>query len=103
MRARVAWMVLGVVGMAAGVRGQEVVTVSYSWSEVVAGTLTPVSSPNGVLEPGEGARIGLNINKTINETNAVGQTTHICAPAADGGRHQRRHRLDALHAPRDRR
>jgi len=77
-------MVLGVVGMAAGVRGQEVVTVSYSWSEVVAGTLTPVSSPNGVLEPGEGARIGLNIYQTINETNAVGQTTTYVPPPPTG-------------------
>lgn len=84
MRARVAWMVLGVAGMAAEVRGQEVVTVSYSWSEVVAGTLTPVSSPNGVLEPGEGARIGLNIYQTINEANAVGQTTTYVPPPPTG-------------------
>lgn len=86
MRARVAWTLLGMAGVAAAPvsRAQELVQVSYSWSEVVAGTLTPVTSPNSVLEPGEGARIGINIFATINGTNAVGQTTTYTPPPPPG-------------------
>ncbi len=84
MRARAAGTILGVAGAAVGVRGQEVMQVSYSWSEVVAGTLTPVASPNSVLEPGEGARIGINIFATINGTNAIGQTIAYSPPPPPG-------------------
>ncbi len=86
MRARGVWVMAVGAGLAAAPvsRGQELVQVSYSWSEVVAGTLTPVASPNSVLEPGEGARIGINLFATINGTNAVGQTTAYTPPPPPG-------------------
>jgi hypothetical protein len=45
-----------------GVYGQQpMVTVSLGFTEVVAGTNTPVPNPNGVLEPGEAALIEMSI------------------------------------------
>jgi hypothetical protein len=76
--------VVAAAGLAVEARGQEVMRVSYSWSEVVAGTLTPVASPNSVLEPGEGARIGLNIFATRNGVDAIGQTTTYPTPPPPG-------------------
>jgi hypothetical protein len=73
-----------IAGLAAPAMAQETVVVSYSWSEVIAGTLTPVSSPNSILEPGEGARIGINVYQTINGTNAVGETTTYTPPPPPG-------------------
>ncbi len=84
MNPRAALILMVAVGAAAEASGQEVMQVSYTWSEVVAGTLTPVGSPNSVLEPGEGARIGINIFAMINGTNAVGQTTMYSAPPSPG-------------------
>lgn len=37
---------------------------TLSWSEVVEGTSTPVNSPNGLLEPGEAARLSVSIDFT---------------------------------------
>jgi hypothetical protein len=43
--------------------GQDpVVTTVWSFTEVYAGTNTPVANPNGILEPGEAARIELTIS-----------------------------------------
>ncbi len=84
MRARVAWVVLGVAGMAVEARGQEVMQVSYTWSEVVAGTLTPVASPNSVLEPGEGARIHLNIVALRDGVDVMGMTATYQTPPGPG-------------------
>jgi len=44
-------------GLAVPVEAQEFVIYQFSFVEVLAGTSTPVPSPNGVVEPGEGARI----------------------------------------------
>jgi len=37
------------------------VTYSLSFTEVLAGTSTPVTAPNGVIEPGEAARVALTV------------------------------------------
>lgn len=84
MKHRLAVVVATAAGLGAELRGQELVQVSYTWSEVIAGTLTPVSSPNSVLEPGEGARIGVNLFAMINGTNAAGQTTTYTPPPPPG-------------------
>jgi hypothetical protein len=40
---------------------QEHVHLTLNWLEVVSGTNTPVASPNGMLEPGESARISISV------------------------------------------
>src|SRR5207245_1622513 len=35
--------------------------LTLSWFEVIAGSTTAVSSPNGILEPGEAARLRVSI------------------------------------------
>jgi hypothetical protein len=40
---------------------QEHVQFNWSWSEVIANTTAPVASPNGILEPGEAARLRLGV------------------------------------------
>ena len=55
-------------------RAQTVFQVTYSWAEVVSGTTTPVTAPNSVLEPGEGAIIRLNMRALVNGASAIGQT-----------------------------
>ena len=72
-------------GVAAPVIAQEQFLVHYSWQEVIAGTTNPVGAPsNGVLDPGEGARIRLGVTAHINGTNAVGQTAIYTNPAPGG-------------------
>lgn len=68
-------LVMALSGLAVSARAQEIMIISYSWRETIAGSMTPVPSPNSVLEPGEGARIGLRLFATRNGGNAVGQTT----------------------------
>jgi hypothetical protein len=74
----------GVAGSGADVNAQERITVTYSWSEVLAGTATPVPSPNSVLEPGEGAYIRLNLFANINGVDAIGRTTTYTPPPPPG-------------------
>jgi hypothetical protein len=50
-----------------------VVTLTWSFTEVYAGTNTPVASPNGVIEPGEAARIEL----TVSFSPAVGTLVQL--------------------------
>lgn len=64
--------------------GQEVMQVTYSWQEVVGDTTVPVSAPNGVVDPGEGARIALHIQALVNGQNAVGQTVSYTPPPPPG-------------------
>ncbi len=71
-------------GLAIPATGQEVMSISYSWLEVVANTTVPVASPNSVVEPGEGARIRLGVTALINGANAVGQTIVYTNPAPGG-------------------
>jgi hypothetical protein len=82
MSTRGTMMLLAAAGTAA--HAQEVIRVTHSWSEVVAGTLTPVSSPNSVIEPGEGARIAIKLEALVNGANAIGQTVSYTPPPAPG-------------------
>jgi hypothetical protein len=84
MTPRTSLALASVAGLAGSAGAQEVMVVSYTWSEVIAGTLTPVSSPNSVLEPGEGARIGINLFASLNGTSAIGQTTTYTPPPPPG-------------------
>lgn len=40
---------------------QEHVDFTLSWLEVIAGTNTPIANPNGILEPGEAARLSISV------------------------------------------
>lgn len=84
MNLRAALSVATLAGLAASVHAQELIRVTYSWQEVQVGTTVPVISPNGILDPGESARISLNIQALINGTNAVGQTTTFVPPPTPG-------------------
>lgn len=59
MNVRAALAVFTLAGLPA--IAQERVNYSLDWYEVVANTSTPVASPNGVLEPGEGARLAVTV------------------------------------------
>jgi hypothetical protein len=61
-----------VAGLPTAAVAQELIQVTYSWKEVVSLTTNPVTNPNSILDPGEGARIGLNLEALINGSNAVG-------------------------------
>lgn len=63
---------------------QDVMQVTYTWTEVLAGTTTPVLTPNGVLEPGEGALIHVGIMALHNGSNAIGQVTTYSGPVGPG-------------------
>jgi hypothetical protein len=84
MKTRVALALAAASGLAATVQAQELIRVSYTWNEVVGLTTTPVTNPNSVLDPGEGARINLTIQALINGTSAVGQTTSYTPPPPPG-------------------
>ena len=84
MNARQSLALFAAAGVAASARAQERISVTYSWSEVVSGTTTPVPAPNSILEPGEGAYIRLNIFANIGGMNAIGQTTTISPPPGFG-------------------
>lgn len=56
---------------------QEVIVVPVTWSEMLAGTNTPILAPNGLLEPGEGAFIQVGMHALRNGTNAVGQVVTV--------------------------
>lgn len=79
--------VFAAAGLACSASGQEIFKITYSWSEVAAGTTTPATGPlggNGVVDPGEGARISISINILKNGQNAIGQTTTYATPPAPG-------------------
>ncbi len=84
MKHRSAMVLAAAAGLAVEACGQEVMQVSYSWSEVVAGTLTPVASPNSVLEPGEGARIHLSIVALRDGVDVMGMTATYQTPPGPG-------------------
>jgi hypothetical protein len=63
MAARLTALVALVAGCAAAsAQAQQSVTFQWSFTEVVAGTTTPVATPNGLIEPGEGAELRLNVS-----------------------------------------
>jgi hypothetical protein len=70
--------------MAAAAQAQETIRVSYTWLEVQGLTTTPVTNPNSVLDPGEGARISISLQALINGTSAIGQTTNYNPPPPPG-------------------
>lgn len=84
MTGRSVLVVAIVAGLPAAAIAQELIRVSYSWLEVVGATTVPVLNPNSIVEPGEGARMSLNIQALINGTNAVGQTTSYTPPPPPG-------------------
>jgi hypothetical protein len=56
------------------------VEVLWNFVEVIAGTNTPVTHPNGVIEPGEGARLEL----TIQYSPPAGTVVNYSAPPGSG-------------------
>ncbi len=84
MTSRALVALLAAAGLAVEARGQEVMQVSYTWSEVVAGTLSPVASPNSVLEPGDGARIHLSIVALRDGVDVMGMTATYQTPPGPG-------------------
>jgi hypothetical protein len=69
------------IALAAGtpVGAQEIIVVPVSWTEMIAGTNTPILAPNGLLEPGEGALIQVGIHMLRNGTSAIGQVVTMTA------------------------
>jgi len=65
--------------MGLGARAQDI-TLTTSWVEVLAGTNTPVPLPDGILSPGEAARIEI----TATLTPGVGTPVTYNAPPAPG-------------------
>lgn len=61
MKLRAALALCSAAAIAAPAHGQETITYSWTWSEVLANTSTPVAAPNGMVEPGEGARLALTV------------------------------------------
>jgi len=79
MKTRAALAVLAVAGLAAAANAQ-VVNYAWTWSEVNAGTSTPVAVSNGQIDPGEGARLALSV--TI--VPGIGSPATYQAPPAPG-------------------
>lgn len=84
MKYRAALSLAALAGLAAAAHAQELIRVTYSWQEVLTGTTVVVTNPNSICDPGESARISLNIQALINGTNAVGQTTTYTPPPPPG-------------------
>src|SRR5262249_31057712 len=84
MKPRTALALAAVAGLRGPVFAQDVMRVTCSWSEVVANSITPVTAPNSILEPGEGALIHLSIMALHNGINAIGQTTTFVPPPPPG-------------------
>lgn len=80
MNVRAALAVFALAGLPAAAGAQETITYTLSWIEVVASTSTPVPNPNGVVEPGEGARVRI----TTLITPGVGSIVTYQAPPAPG-------------------
>jgi hypothetical protein len=65
MRARTIALATAIAGFAAAQSSaQELVTLNWSFTEVIAGTTTPVANPNGIIEPGQAAHIQLSASYT---------------------------------------
>lgn len=68
-------------GAAAAARGQEALaTHLWTFVEVATGTNTPVGAPDGILQPGESARLTLSVSFTP----AVGSTITYTPPPGTG-------------------
>ncbi|MFN0134390.1 MAG: hypothetical protein ACKVW3_17895 [Phycisphaerales bacterium] len=73
--------ILAAVGAASSAFAQgELAIHTWSFLEVAVGTNSPVPAPNGMLEPGEAARLTLNVSFTP----AVGSTATYTPPPGTG-------------------
>lgn len=84
MNRRIALPLAACAGSACVVQAQEYIQVTYSWQEVQGLTTVPVIAFNSVMDPGEGARISINIRAFINGSSAIGQTTTYPLPPPPG-------------------
>jgi hypothetical protein len=84
MKTRATLALAAVAGLTAVANAQEAFSVLYTWQEVNVGTTTPVAVANSVVDPGEGARIRLQVTALINGSNAVGQTALLTAGSVPG-------------------
>jgi hypothetical protein len=80
MKTRAILALTAVAGLASAASAQETVTYTLSFVEVQAGTNTPVANPNGVVEPGEGARVQVSVNITP----GIGSNATYTPPPAPG-------------------
>jgi len=83
MKTRATLALAVVAGLPAAASAQETFQVVYSWEEVNIGTVTPVAVPNGVVDPGEAARVRLQVTALVNGSNAVGQNTSVINPVTN--------------------
>ena len=87
MKTRATLALAVVAGLPAAVAAQEVINITYSWVEMQANSTNLATGPlagNSVVDPGEGARIRLQVTALINGTNAVGQTIAYTNPGPGG-------------------
>jgi len=80
MTTRAAVALVALAGLPAAGIAQDSITYSWAWFEVVANTSTPVSSPNGMVEPGEGVRLSL----TALITPGIGSVVTYQSPPPPG-------------------
>jgi hypothetical protein len=69
-----------VLSLTTAAAAQESVNFTLKWLEVVAGTTTPVANPNGIVEPGEAARIAI----TATILPGIGMPANYPAPPGPG-------------------
>jgi MYXO-CTERM domain-containing protein len=79
MRIVIASMIVLVPCAAAQAQTVPELVATLAWTEVYAGTNTPVANPNGILEPGEGALLRVSVAFT-----AVGTAAPFQFPAPGG-------------------
>src|ERR1700752_5463526 len=72
--------IAAVAGLDAAASAQESVVFTYSFVETLVGTSTPVTGPNGFIEPGESARIFL----TTRVVPDIGATVSYPPPPPPG-------------------
>jgi hypothetical protein len=73
-------------GLPAAVSAQESFVVSYSVQEVTAGSATPSAVQDGLISPGEGARITVTVRALLaNGSSAIGANTTYPPPNPPGG------------------
>src|SRR4051812_24370991 len=67
-------------GLATTASAQENIAYTWNFVEVAVGTNNPVTNPNGIIEPGECARLQLNVNVTP----GIGSNATYTPPPAPG-------------------
>lgn len=84
MNMRTTLAVAAACGLAGAAQAQELIRVSYQYSEVQTGTTIPSTENPFDLGPGESVRIQVSLTALRNGTNAIGQTTTYPAPPPPG-------------------